>query len=204
MGARATTGSAAVVMTMVLVGLALYLAWPKRMKWVRSEVTGKSYYVKNMRGAQRVADRLAHLERRVAAFLEEAERYAPGDPRVQNIRARWNGTLAETLDDKEVAYSMGKDAISLCVRTPGGDLETENTSMFVLLHELAHVATDEYGHTPSFWTNMKLLLELAEATGFYTYEDFDDASYCGRRLVLSPLTCVKTGECKSELRKLKH
>ena len=194
-------------LTLVLVVAALYAAWPKRMTWIRSRVNGTKYYVKNLPGAQDVADRLATLEARLRTFLDDAERYAPGDPRLANIRQRWDGTLAETLNDKEVAYSLGKDAISVCVRTPdnGGPsaLESENTGMFVLLHELAHVATDEYGHTPSFWANMKLLLELAEATGHYTYEDFDAkvTSYCGRRLAMSPLTCVKSKTCKSELGK---
>lgn len=191
-------GSWVVVVIMCVV---LYVAWPRRMTWVKSDVTGKMYRVKNMPDAPAVADRLASLERRVTQFLRDADRYAPGDVRIRNIMRRWNGTLEETRHDPEVAYSLGKDAIALCVRNPDGSLEAENTSMFVLLHELAHVATDEYGHTPSFWANMKLLLELAEATGFYKYEDFDaeGTSYCGRRLNTSPLTCVKTGECRSLL-----
>jgi hypothetical protein len=191
-------------LAVLVVSLAVYAAWPKRMARVRSELTGKWYRVKNLPDAQVVADRLAHMEVRLEMFLRKAEEYAPGEPRLANIRARWNGTLAETLHDPEIAYSMGKDAISLCVRREDGRMESENTAMFVLLHELAHVATDKYGHTPEFWTNMKLLLELAEATGFYTYQDFDTGkvTYCGRALSQSPLTCVKKGSCQSELRRL--
>ena len=192
-------------LALAVVGLALYVAWPKRMTRVRSEVTGKWYRVKNLPDAQAVADRLASMEIRLDTFLQKAEAYAPGDPRLANIRARWNGTLAETLHDAEIAYSLGKDAISVCVRGQGGALESENTAMFVLMHELAHVATDTYGHAPEFWANMKLLLELAEVTGAYVYQDFDAdrVSYCGRPLAMSPLTCVKKGACSSELRKVR-
>lgn len=196
-GAKAVVVAAAVAV--VLWGL--YRAWPRRMKWVRSELTGKEYRVKNMEGFQAVADRLAFMELRVREFLDGAEAYAPGDPRLANIRRRWNGTLEETPNDADVAYSVGKDTISVCVRGQTGALESENTCMFVLLHELAHVATDRYGHTAEFWSNMRLLLELAERTGTYTYQDFDSSatSYCGRPLAGSPLSCVKRGSCASQL-----
>lgn len=181
---------------------AVWLAWPRKMTWVRSPLTDKLYYVKNLPDKQQAADRLAFMELRVRDFLQRAAAYAPGDPRLANIQRRWNGTLAETTNDADVAYSIGKDAVSMCVRREDGSLEAENTGMFVLLHEFAHLATDQYGHPPEFWANMKFLLELAEATGVYTYEDFDSTyvSYCGRKLAASPLSCIKSGTCTSELK----
>lgn len=192
----------AVVVAMVLAAWAAWIAWPRTRLLVRSELTGKAYAVRNDGGAQAVADRLAALEVRIREFLDRAEALAPGDPRLRNIRERWDGTLAETAEtDVEVAYSVDKVAISLCVRRANGALEPENTSMFVLLHELGHVATDTYGHRRVFWANMRFLLELAEATGSYVYEDFDSVStsYCGTPLRDSPLTCVKNRACASEL-----
>jgi len=199
--ARAAAKSALVVAAVAVVGWALYVAWPRRMRWVQSDLTGKKYYVKNMPAAAAVADRLAFMELRIREFLVRAREYAPGDHRLANIARRWNGTLAETPNDEDVAYSIAKDAISVCVRGSDGALEAENTTMFVLLHELAHIATDKYGHPPEFWANMRFLLELAEATGTYKYQDFDSQiiSYCGRKLAASPLSCVKNGACSSEL-----
>lgn len=200
---RATV-STLVIWSAVIVALwGVYTAWPGSMMHVRSQLTGKRYKVRNVAGAKQVADRLASLELRLRKFLHDAESVAPGDHRLKNIRERWNGTLAEINDDSDVAYSMGKDAVSLCVRTGDGSLESENSAMYILLHELAHVATDSYGHKPEFWSNMRFLLEIAEATGAYTYQDFDSTavSYCGRPLSGSPLTCVKKGECASELKK---
>lgn len=198
---RNPTRKAITVVAVMIVCWAVYAAWPRRMRWVRSEVNGKEYRVKNLPGAQQVADRLAAMESRIREFLDKAEAYAPGDHRLANIRRRWNGTLAETPNNDDVAYSVAKDNISVCVRAEDGSLESENTCMFVLIHELAHIGTDPYGHTPEFWANMRFLLELAEATGSYSYEDFDSqlTSYCGRKLAASPLTCVKNGGCSSEL-----
>jgi hypothetical protein len=186
-----------------LVAWSLYVAWPKALVTVTSPLTDKQYTVKNAPGYQAVADRLAFMELRIADFLAKAEAYAPGDPRLANIRRRWNGTLAEAPVDRDVAFSIGKGDISVCVRREDGSLEPENTTMFVLLHELAHVATDTYGHRPEFWANMQFLMELAEAVGSYTYEDFDArvSSYCGKPLTGSPLACVKNRRCDSELRR---
>lgn len=198
---RATTTTLSAWLAVAVVALALYVAWPRRMVRVYSHVTGKAYLVKGGEMAQDVADRLAFMELRVRDFLHKAEAYAPGDPRLHNIRMRWDGTLYETPDNDDVAYSIGKGAVSICVRTPDGRLDSENTGMFVLLHELAHVATDTYGHSQQFWANMRFLLELAERTGSYTYQDFDstETSYCGRRLAASPLSCVKNATCASQL-----
>jgi hypothetical protein len=191
-----------VAVAVAMVAWALYVAWPRNMKWVHSELTGKKYHVKNAEGAEAVADRLAFMELRIRDFLKRAESYAPGDHRLANIAKRWNGTLSETPNNEDVAYSISKDSISVCVKRPDGSMEPENTTMFVLIHELAHIGTDRYGHTSEFWSNMRFLLELAEATGSYSYQDFDSQiiSYCGRKLAASPLTCVKKGACNSELR----
>lgn len=198
---RGTLRAALVAIAVAVAAWALYIAWPRHMKWVRSELTGKQYRVKNVPGAEEVADRLAFMELRVRDFVHKAKAYAPGDPRVANIERRWNGTLAETPKNEDVAYSVAKDTIYVCVRGEDGSLEPENRTMFVLLHELAHIATDRYGHPPEFWGNMRFLLELAEATGAYKYEDFDKrmTTYCGRKLAASPLSCVKNGSCSSEL-----
>lgn len=197
------TNALAVVVALAVTAWSIALAWPRSTVAVPSSVNGKQYSVRNRPDAQRVADRLASLELRVRDFLDRAERRAPGDPRLANIRRRWNGTLSETTEDTDVAYSLDKGSISVCVRRPeDGQMDSENTAMFVLLHELAHIATDTYGHKAEFWANMRFLLELAEVTGSYTYEDFDSqtSSYCGKPLRDSPLTCVKTQQCQSELR----
>lgn len=194
----------AVLLTLLALGaVALWLLWPRTMAWVRADATGKWYYVRNMAAKQDVADRLALMELRIVEFLAEAQARAPGDPRLANIAERWNGTLAETPDRKDIAYAVAKDSIHVCIRTKADPavLESVNTCMFVLLHELAHIASDGWGHKPEFWANMRFLLELAEATGHYTYEDFEavETTYCGRRLASSPLTCVKRGTCASQL-----
>lgn len=187
---------------MVALLLATYLMLrPSDMALVRSSLTGKEYAVKKAPDAQTMADRLAELEHRLRRLLDGGATLAPGDERLDAIRRRWDGTLSEVQAAGEVAFSIDKSSISVCLRDSRGVIEDLNTSMFVLLHELAHVATADYGHSPQFWANMQFLLELAEALGLYVYENYDAAAttFCGHPLGASPLTCVKTGGCRSQM-----
>ena len=56
-----------------------------------------------------------------------------------------------------------------------------NLIIFVAIHEIAHVMTDEVGHTKKFWNNMRYLLEQGEKIGIYTPEDYskNPKMYCG-------------------------
>lgn len=184
--------------------VAIYVIWRRwgsSTTWERAASTGKSYRVKRAPDAAAVAERLAALELKLRAFLEAADDAFPGDARVANIRARWNGTLSEVARPGDVAFSLNKQDVHVCVRSPGGGLEPMNTTVYILLHELAHVATDAYGHPPVFWTNFRWVLEAAERLGVYAYEDFDavEKTYCGHVLGNNVMGCVRRKECRSLL-----
>lgn len=190
---------------LVLAGLvcAFLLLRRDRMTWQLARSNRTLYYVKNLPDAHEAAEHLARLDTTVKAFLDSATQRHPDDPRLHRIRERWSGTLAETPSASEnVAYSVGKNSIYICVREKNGGLADHNTSFFVLLHELAHVATDTYGHSKQFWKNMKYLLEMADELGVYAYVNHDEKeeSLCGRVLGSNPLTCVKEKTCGSELK----
>lgn len=185
----------------ILLVAAFLLLRREKMVWRVAPVNGKAYYVKNVSDAKDAANHLATLESRVSTFLKKGEERDKDDPRLVRIKERWTGTLSEVPPAADnVAYSIGKTSIHICVREKNGRLTDLNTSLFVLIHELAHVATTTIGHTNEFWKNMKYLLELAEEVGVYTYVDHDETteSLCGRVLGTNPLTCVKEKTCASE------
>lgn len=191
-----------IFLSMVLFGVVYFLVRRQRMTWVCSKRTGKWYFVKNVEQKQDVADLLAMLELRLHVFIEKASDLAPEDVRLLNIRQRWSGTLCEVENGKEAAYSLGKNALHLCVREQNGSLTSNiNALMFILFHELAHIATDDIGHTPTFWKNMTWVLELAHKTETYDADDHspETTTVCGQALGESPLMCSKSGTCKTEL-----
>lgn len=162
---------------------------------------GTAVYTNNTPGKSRVAEYLEDMRSKVQLLLQQGLRDNPDDPVLNSIKERWNGDLSEVESgSKNIAYSVSKSDVRVCVRDPGGNFGDPNAAMYVLIHELAHVATEEYGHTDTFWKNMRYLLELSERYGIYTHARHA-GGLCGRPLGESPLTCVKNGKCRSELEK---
>lgn len=189
------------ILLSVLIAIWLVAGQNRKMMWVKAS-NGKEYWVKNMPGSAQVAERLAYMEIKLRAFIKSAMKIYTCEPGLKRIKDRWNGTLSEidVVTSNDVAYTVGKRTVAVCVRDKNGDLGDVETCMFVLIHELAHIATEEYGHTPAFWAHMRFLLEAAEETKFYTYQAFEKAPqpYCGHAISTSPLTCLKKKTCTSE------
>ena len=60
--------------------------------------------------------------------------------------------------------------------------------MFVAIHELAHLMTEEIGHPPIFWKHMKSLLKESIDIGIYIPQDFrnNPVKYCGMEINNTP------------------
>ena len=94
---------------------------------------------------------------------------------------------------KDVAYSWAKgQSIMLCLRDIDDPMRIVdiNTLMFVILHEIAHVANyAEWNHKPQFWSIFKFLLNEAVALDIYHPVDYAryPANYCGFIINHNPL-----------------
>ena len=87
------------------------------------------------------------------------------------------------------SYSLNKgEKISICLRHLDNSFIDNNTVIFVVIHELSHVMTEEIGHPPIFWENMRYLLEEAEKIKIYKpvhYEEYPE-DYCGMEINTTP------------------
>ena len=102
--------------------------------------------------------------------------------------------LNENLENRSLtAYSLNKgEEICLCLREPHNELliiKDINTLMFVLIHELSHLMTTEYGHTKQFWKNMVYLLKKSSEAKVYNLVDYNKypVKYCGINVNKTPL-----------------
>jgi transcriptional antiterminator len=59
---------------------------------------------------------------------------------------------------------------------------------YVILHELAHLSTELYGHPERFWLNFKILIEEAKAAGLYDPVDYEKypVNYCYLDITYNP------------------
>jgi hypothetical protein len=74
------------------------------------------------------------------------------------------------------------EKIVMCIRQAKDNAFVDlNVLMYVALHELAHLMTEEIGHPKSFWDNFKRLATEAVDIGVYKRDDFKakPQSYCG-------------------------
>jgi hypothetical protein len=168
-----------------IIGLAGRLAHSP-VSYVRSDVDGNRYLVRKASDMQLAADTLARMHAKVELLIAGLHSRYPENTIVVNIRRRYTReALSEGAHNSGyTSYSVDKGRqIVMCLRDRAGDnsLHQENLLFFVLLHELAHLSTDEQGHTPGFWDNFRFLRE--EATKMGLYEDIDyrsaPAEYCG-------------------------
>lgn len=155
---------------------------------VEAPLDGKRYVVRRASDSLEAANMLARINREVEKLISHMEVTHGEDERVVLLRARYHvGALSEGAHDSGyTSYSVNKgERIVMCLRSRSadgvGDLEKFNTLMYVVLHELAHLATEEVGHTPLFWKNFRFIVENAEAAGVYIPVDYSEEpeDYCG-------------------------
>jgi len=123
----------------------------------------------------------------------------------KRLHSRWyKCELKETNStERSAAYTLNKSTeIRLCIRNANGGFEDPNTSMFVILHELAHVASISYGHEDEFKNNFSYITHLASNLGLYKPQDFKNSpkNYCGTEINTSP--CSSEGSCEYNTIKL--
>jgi hypothetical protein len=93
------------------------------------------------------------------------------------------------------SYAEDKKTLILCLRkkepNTRGEYELHDVDLlvFVLLHELSHMACACWQHPTQFWELFKFMLMNASEAGIYTPVDFNKypTTYCGLRLSYNPV-----------------
>jgi hypothetical protein len=184
---------------LITAGVALALAsskGPKNIVEVQSMRDGNVYRVQNLPDKQEACERIAMIREKLTKLIDSYKNdpSAMTDPRVKVMVSRFN---PENLSENDIhsdttSYSENKgEKIVVCIRdkTPPYKFADENTIMFVLLHEMAHLMSTTVGHTPEFWTNFKRILHDAVQCGIYTPVNYSKipTPYCGMTITDSPI-----------------
>ena len=162
---------------------------------VESKINNKKYYVRKLSDSQEAADKLAILSQDLMNLVNHIQN--KDREGISKLIKNFNpDSITENIPGSMyTAYSVNKgEEISICVREKNTEKNTEtfidrNTINFVAIHELSHIMTNEVGHTPKFWDNMKFLLEQGIEIGIYTPIDYSSnpVIYCGEEITSTPL-----------------
>lgn len=98
-------------------------------------------------------------------------------------------------DENVIAFTENKMHLNVCLDTSHTEQNTntntntkrkQNALVYIILHELAHVATDlnEETHGPQFYERFAKIARAAQRDGLYQLDDYAKSplSYCGRTL----------------------
>ncbi len=78
------------------------------------------------------------------------------------------------------SYTENKSTIYICTKDPKTkQYYSDNTLIYVCLHECAHVLSQDYGHHEEFNRILKQLIEKAENAGIYNSSIPVPKTYCG-------------------------
>lgn len=177
-------------------GLALafsYLHGPMNNTQVRSSIDNEVYSVQNLPDKQRAADLLSKIRKNVEQLVSACKE--EHDECYKRLCSRFNPNSFEENDinANSTSYSENKgEKIVVCLRDKTKkpySLIDENTIMFVIIHECAHLMTESTGHTPEFWTNFRKLLQDSIKVGIYHPENYtkNPVDYCGMTISDTPL-----------------
>lgn len=165
------------------------------VSFVRSNVDGKEYLVRNLKDKQHAADMLANIRIQLQQFVSYLNNKHPSNTDVQRLVSRFNpNQISEgDYDIRYTTYTLNKgEKIVFCLRSrskQSEEIHRKNLLMFVAIHELAHIMTVSQGHTDEFKENFTFLLREAVDAGVYQAENFKESpeNYCGMDVTDTPL-----------------
>ncbi len=165
-----------------------------------SDIDGKNYSIRKIGSddvKQTAANYLATLNKKINKIVNYMyEDNLPDEDTAKRLFNRWSKcSLKETSsNEKSAAYTLNKSVeIRICIRDSSGNFEDINTSMFVILHELAHVMSVGYGHEDEFKNNFSYITHLASELKLYelkTLADFQKHTVV-YLLILLPVVMVR-------------
>lgn len=162
------------------------------------EVTGKcgiKYQILSKINGQLVADTLCELNRRCVRLIRILEaKYGKGGPSGSNASEHSVHVYKllkeydndDFIENKTETFVINKgQKINLCVVDDTGKVFDVEFLMFVVLHELTHIITETFNHTPEFWRNNIWIMSEASQAGVYKPINYAQApvKYCDNLVV---------------------
>jgi hypothetical protein len=161
-----------------------------KVVYVKSTVDNQEYLVRDLPDKQQAADLLANVKANMMkltnyVYANKDTKYVEYKSYIEQLYTGMQKVVIHESDEDNdyTSYSINKgEQIVFCIRSKyTGQLHDINLIMYVAIHEMAHVACPEYGHTPLFKKIFAFLITVAIQLGIYKKVDFHNhpVEYCG-------------------------
>lgn len=173
-----------VIFVMVVIIVMFIQRQRGEVEYFKSSVDERYYLVRKLPDMKDAADYLADINKKLVKLVRHmVAKYPDNDDVLQLYKNYKPDSISEgSADTGYTSYSINKgEKIILCIRQKDKTFVDKNIVMYVAIHEIAHVMTKDVGHTKSFWSNFKFLLEEAININVYNRQDFNNIpqEYCG-------------------------
>jgi len=161
------------------------------MIYVKSNIDNKYYLVRKCKDQQQAANMLSKLKQNTLILSENLYKNRDKYPDYKQYIDRLYEKAPDIIfiesntDSEYTSYSVNKgEQIVFCIRTKqtGNDIHDLNLIMYVVLHELSHVACPIYdNHGPLFKKIFSFLCYVGIELNLYQKIDFKEqpVNYCG-------------------------
>ena len=136
---------------------------------------------------------LAKLHQYMQTLVSDLAKKYPDDERVKRLVSNFKNCKIEESPNKddESSYTINKgELMAICLRhkKESHPFHDYNTLLFVIIHELSHIASITEGHNSEFIANFRWLLREAKALGYYEPVDYRTSpmTYCGVNVTNNP------------------
>ena len=183
-----------IILILILIFLILYFVYNNlyiddNLIYEKATFDNNDYWVRNMHDKSQAANTLALIKSNMVKLINYLQQNINQFPeQMSNIKDLVKRTkkiyIMETpKDEKYTSYTINKgEKIVFCLRSKVlHNIHDINTIMYVVIHELAHCACPEYGHTPLFKEIFKFLLVQSNKIGIYKITNYrqNPVDYCG-------------------------
>ena len=158
--------------------------------YVKSSLDNKKYLVSKSNDQDRAAYILSIINDKIEIMIsylwQNIDQYPEYDPYIKQLYDRTRKlVLSENVSNKEfTSYTINKgDEMALCLRPnkENSQFYEINLLTYVVIHELAHIACPEEGHTKLFLKIFTFLIKNAVKLNIYVNVNYEinPKEYCG-------------------------
>lgn len=179
--------SVIIILIIIIFISLIYLIGNTYGVYIKSPVTNKTYLLKSTGDISKALNIMETLDINIKKIVNKLDETIMNYPRyykyLLNLTKKINKIkLYENVYNRGTSYNINKGKyIIVCIRSKKDVFYDMNTLMYVIIHEIAHIACPEYGHTSLFKNLNEILLNIAIELNIYTFVDYNmyPVNYCG-------------------------